>query len=128
MKYLKCLVLFAVLLISAMIGADESEDSDMISFAELPQPVQTSFEDLAEVDMILEIEIEEESESISCYEISIKDGDLEISYIFTQDGALVELKKSITNADLPENILKLLNQEFPGLDNRRTGRSSGILL
>ncbi|MCF7814624.1 MAG: hypothetical protein K9N40_09105 [Candidatus Cloacimonetes bacterium] len=115
MKYLKCLVLLAVLLISAFTAADESEDSDMISFAELPQPVQRSFEDLAEIDMILEIEMEEESESISCYEISIEEGDLEISYIFTQDGTLVEIKKEIELDAIPEISQKILKEKYPGL-------------
>lgn len=115
MKYLKYLILFAVLTMSVLLSADELEDSAMLSFAELPELVQKSFQTMAKLEMILEIEMEKESENIICYEISIKDDGAEISYIFTQDGALIEIKKEIDSKNLPEISQKLLKEKFPGL-------------
>lgn len=110
------ILLTGLLILSFIFLLADDEDKSEMKFKELPQKVQLAFGKIADVKQISEIESEKEAEDITAYEIEIKNGKTEISYIFTQDGALIETKKSIDYKELPEITKRLLKEKFPKLE------------
>ena len=111
-------ILMAVLLVFTFIFlfSEDDEDKSEMKFNELPKKVQKAFQKIADEKLISEIEAEKESENITIYEIETKRGKYETSHIFTQDGALIEIKKSIDYEELPEITKRLLKEKFPKLE------------
>ncbi len=101
------IIAFAVLI------AEDDEDKSEMKFKKLPKKVQQAFKTISDVKLISEIEMEKEGKDDIDYAIETEKGKVETSYIFTQDGVLTEIKKTIDPDDLPEATRKLLIEKYP---------------
>ncbi|MCD4817064.1 MAG: hypothetical protein K8S23_00055 [Candidatus Cloacimonetes bacterium] len=115
-KRINILVLILIIALTFVtLFSEDDEDKGTIKFKELPKKVQKAFLKISDIKLITEIESEKETENITVYEIETKKGKIETSHIFTQDGALIEIKKSIDYNELPKITKKLLKEKFPKL-------------
>jgi len=93
--------------------------SEEITFDSLPIPIKEEFLKVASMESIIEIELEKNIGEITVYELVTEQEDIQMAYIFSSDGAILEIEKTIEYDDLPEISRNTLKKLYPELEIKK---------
>ena len=115
--YLQVIFIFTLLFVSILnLSSEKSIPTVKIRFELLPLAIQEEFQKVADVNSITEIELEKEYEGISVYELETQKNGTQVVYIYSNDGTLLEIERTIQYEELPEISRKMLEEKYPNLD------------
>ncbi len=115
--YLQVIFIFTLLFVPILnLSPEKSTPTEKITFDLLPLAIQKEFLKVADVNSITEIELEKEYEGISVYELETQKNGTQVVYIYSNDGTLLEIERTIQYEELPEISRKTLEKKYPNLD------------